>query len=824
MPRQLDLTAPEPESNERIVPTALHSEMQRSYLEYAMSVIVGRALPDVRDGLKPVHRRILYAMHELGLSPDRPYRKCARIVGDVLGKYHPHGDGAVYDALVRLVQDFSTRYPLIAGHGNFGSIDNDPPAAMRYTECRLAMVGSESLLSEVDEQTVEYTDNFDGSQREPVVLPARLPMLLLNGSSGIAVGMATNIPPHNLGELAESLIALIDNPELSDEALLELLPGPDFPTGGRIVGKQGIRDAYLSGRGSITLRGVCNQEEVGSGRRRRPALVITELPFQVNKSAWIEKVAELVNAGKIVGISDIRDESSREGVRVVFEIKREARPDVILNALYRQTALQITFGVILLTIVEGQPRLLTLREVLQQFIDFRVETLTRRTQFSLNKATERAHQLEGQMTALAHLAEIVPLLSAARDIAQARVQLQERFPLSERQVDEILQMPLRRLTLLDRERLTSEHKELQEKIIELQSLLDSRRKLLNLMKREQRDLKKKFTDPRRTLIENQAAPLPTTEELTSDDPVLVQVTQKGYVRRYPLDERTSKAKRSRTEPGDPVVMHCTSRTRHELLAITRSGRAYSLKIHEIPETGARVRGTPLVTLLAVSGDPLLATFIQESYPQDRFLILLTRSGRIKKVALSECASLTGRGLMLLKLAEDDEVIAVAQATSQSQVVVASRTGRLLRFNADEAQLPVMGRTAMGLQALKAKKDEVLIGMAVVEADEQVLLTTSTRVSKRLAVKELRLQERGGLGTPATMATTKEPLVSILGVGDGMEVVFVSDPEKILRLNAGAIALCGLRTPGNLLTGLTPADQIVEVIAVAAELESESMPD
>ncbi|MBC7881297.1 MAG: DNA gyrase subunit A [Anaerolineae bacterium] len=824
MPRQLDLTAPEPDANDRIIPTALHSEMQRSYLEYAMSVIVGRALPDVRDGLKPVHRRILYAMHELGLSPDRPYRKCARIVGDVLGKYHPHGDGAVYDALVRLVQDFSTRYPLIAGHGNFGSIDNDPPAAMRYTECRLAMVGSESLLSEVDEQTVEYTENFDGSQREPVVLPARLPILLLNGSSGIAVGMATNIPPHNLGELAESLIALIDNPDMSDEALMELLPGPDFPTGGRIVGKQGIRDAYLSGRGSITLRGVCNQEEVGSGRRRRPALVITELPFQVNKSAWIEKVAELVNAGKIVGISDIRDESSREGVRVVFEIKREARPDVILNALYRQTALQITFGVILLTIVQGQPRLLTLREILQQFIDFRVETLTRRTQFSLDKATERAHQLEGQMTALAHLAEIVPLLSAARDITQARVQLQERFPLSARQVDEILQMPLRRLTLLDRERLTSEHKELQEKIIELQSLLDSRRKLLNLMKREQRELKKKFSDPRRTLIESQAAPLPTTEQLTSDDPVLVQVTQKGYVRRYPLDERTSKAKRGRTEPGDPVVMNCTARTRYELLAITRSGRAYSLKIHEIPETGPRVRGTPLITLLAVSGDPLLTTFIQESYPQDRFLILLTRSGRIKKVALSECASLTGRGLMLLKLGEDDEVIAVAQATSKSQVVVASRTGRLLRFNADDAQLPVMGRTAVGLQALKAKKDEVLVGMAVVEADEQVLLTTSRGISKRLAVKELRLQERGGLGTPATMSTTKEPLVSMLFVGNGAEVVFLSDQEKLLRLSASAIALCGLRTPGNPLSGFAPAEQIVEVVAVAAEGESESVPD
>ncbi|MBC8122289.1 MAG: DNA gyrase subunit A, partial [Gemmatimonadaceae bacterium] len=767
MSRQLDITSPEPVG--RVVTTALHSEMQRSYLEYAMSVIVGRALPDARDGLKPVHRRILYAMHELGLAHDRPYRKCARVVGDVLGKYHPHGDTAVYDALVRLVQDFSSRYPLIAGHGNFGSIDNDPPAAMRYTECRLAELGSTTLLAEVDDQTVDFNDNFDGSQREPVVLPTRLPVLLLNGSAGIAVGMATNIPPHNLGELVDGLIALIDNPQLDDEALLKLVPGPDFPTGGEIVGTQGIREAHLTGRGSVTMRGVCNFEEVGTGKRRKPAIVVTELPFQVNKAAWIEKVADLVNLGKLQGISDLRDESNREGVRVVFELKREVRPETVLASLYRQTALQTNFGVILLALADGQPRLFSVRQLLDQFLEFRIETLTRRTRFNLDRASDQAHRLSGQLIALENLPAIVQLLSTSQDVAQARVQLQARFALSERQAEEILQMPLRRLTMLDRERLGTEYRQLSERMLELQSLLDSRRKLLNLLKRELRDLKKKFADPRRTRILTEAPPLPSAEQLIADEAVVLEVTWRGYVRRRPPEAfvRQTRARRGQihTEATDFVIDVHSARVRHNLLVITRGGRAYSLKVNDIPTTGPKARGTPVIGLLSIPGEQIAATFALADYPQDMFLVILTRDGRIKKIPLGEVANLTARGLMVAKLSEGDEVIQVGLAASDAQVVLATSGGRLLRFAVDEVQLPAMGRAAVGLKALQLRKGENLVGMAVTTLTETLLLVTRNGWAKRLKATEVRAQERGGVGTPAMKFHERgDVLIGMLTVG------------------------------------------------------------
>ncbi|AGY59465.1 DNA gyrase subunit A [Gloeobacter kilaueensis] len=819
MPRQLELTGPDP--NSRIVPTALHSEMQRSYLEYAMSVIVGRALPDVRDGLKPVHRRILFAMHELGLAPDRPFRKCARVVGDVLGKYHPHGDTAVYDALVRLVQDFSSRYPLLAGHGNFGSIDNDPPAAMRYTECRLAAVGVDALLAEIDEQTVEFSDNFDGSQREPEVLPARLPVLLLNGSSGIAVGMATNIPPHNLAEVVDGLVALIDNPQLSDDELLQLIPGPDFPTGGQIIGTAGVREAYLSGRGSITMRGITHLEEVGSGRRRKPAIVVTALPFQVNKAAWIEKVAELVNLGKIQGISDIRDESNREGVRVVLELKREVKTDLILAGLYRLTPLQANFGSILLTLVDGQPRLLKLRELLEQFLQFRLTTLTRRISYNLKRATDRAHQLEGQLVALANLQPIVQLLSTSPDAAQAKAALVSRYSLSERQAEEILQMPLRRLTLLDRERLATEHRELRERLIELQSYLDSPRKLQNLLKRELRDLKKKHADPRRTKIELQAAPLPTADEMVSDDEVVVQFSRRGYVRRLPVAtfERSNRARRSasRSEDADFVIESYPTRSRNELLAITRSGRAYSLKVGDIPETGARARGTPLVTLLALNNEQIAATFVRENYPSDLYLVLLTREGRIKKLLLSECANLTGRGLMLLKLGDDDQLLQVALATATSQIVVATSAGRLLRFLADEAQLPVMGRTALGLQAIKLRRGEALVGMTVAGEQDNLLLLSRQGQAKRLPLAELRLQERAGLGTPiGLLADRADVLQALTSTGTEDELIVVTDQERLIQLRAGDLPVASRSESGRVLPALEPGEQVMALTRLACE--------
>ncbi|MCW6038495.1 DNA topoisomerase 4 subunit A, partial [Spirulina subsalsa FACHB-351] len=486
----------------KIIPTALHAEMERSYLEYAMSVIVGRALPDVRDGLKPVHRRILYAMHELGLTPDRPFRKCARVVGDVLGKYHPHGDQAVYDALVRMVQDFSSRYPLLAGHGNFGSVDNDPPAAMRYTETRLAEVAHQAMLSEIGEATVDFTSNFDNSQQEPVVLPAQLPLLLLNGCSGIAVGMATNVPPHNLGELVDGLIALIDKPDLPDEKLWEIIPGPDFPTGGQILDKEGIREAYRTGRGIITVQGVAKIERVDLGKRRKNTgvIVITELPFQVNKAGWIEKIADLVNQGKLEGIADIRDESDREGMRVVVEVKRDSNPKEVLRQLYKQTALRSNFGAILLTLVDNTPCQLSLRQVLDEFLKFREQTLTRRYGHELEQCQRRLHLVAGLLAALTQLDLVIDLLRHAPDGTTAKGELQVRLGISETQADSILAMPLRRLTGLERQKLEREYEELQQRIGELERLLGDRHELLKSLKKDLRTLKRKFGDERRTKI------------------------------------------------------------------------------------------------------------------------------------------------------------------------------------------------------------------------------------------------------------------------------------------------------------------------------------
>ncbi|NET48003.1 MAG: DNA topoisomerase 4 subunit A, partial [Merismopedia sp. SIO2A8] len=603
MAKQLNLLG-----TERVIPTALHAEMERSYLEYAMSVIVGRALPDVRDGLKPVHRRILYAMHELGLTPDRPYRKCARVVGDVLGKYHPHGDQAVYDAMVRLIQDFSSRYPLLAGHGNFGSVDNDPPAAMRYTETRLSPIGNEALLSEIGEATVDFINNFDGSQQEPVVLPAQLPILLLNGSSGIAVGMATNIPPHNLAEVVDALIALIDRPNLTDEKLTQLIPGPDFPTGGEIVETSGIKDAYSIGRGSIQMRGIAKLEQIttGRGRRsRRTAIVVSELPYQVNKAAWIEKMADQVNQGRIEGIADLRDESDREGIRVVIELKRDAKAPEVLQKLYQQTALQSNFGAIMLALVNGQPRQLTLRQLLEEFLSFREQTLTRQYAYELEHKQRRLHLVEGLLASLVQLDTMIDILRNAADGTSAKMSLQEQLNLSEFQADAILSMPLRRLTGLERQKLQTECEELEERIEQLQQLLSNRQELLKTLKKDLRALKRKYAEPRRTKIrsltseqrkqEGKGADKPASkgEQKTkskkslqstlpiADEKTVLEFTYQGYVQRQrPATEQKST---SAFKQGDDFVIKTQlASTQEELAAITSSGKAYRVKIADIP--------------------------------------------------------------------------------------------------------------------------------------------------------------------------------------------------------------------------------------------------
>jgi DNA gyrase subunit A len=757
----------------QVVTTALHSEVQRSYLEYAMSVIVGRALPDVRDGLKPVHRRILYAMHELGLTPDRPFRKCARVVGDVLGKYHPHGDQAVYDALVRMVQDFASRYPLLDGHGNFGSVDNDPPAAMRYTETRLAAVGNEALLREIGEATVDFTDNFDNSQQEPIVLPAQLPNLLLNGSSGIAVGMATNIPPHNLAEVVDGLVALIDRPQITDQALFAIIPGPDFPTGGEIVDRKGIEDAYLTGRGSIPVRGIAQFEEIrpGRGRQRRSAVVVTELPYQVNKAAWIEKIADLVNNGRIEGIADIRDESDRDGMRVVIELKRDAQPPVILDALYRLTPLQSNFGAIMLALDHGEPRQLTLRQMLQAFLDFREITLTRQYRHELDKIEARIHVVAGLRRALDNLDDLIDILRHAPDGTTAKVSMQDRFDLSDRQADAILAMPLRRLTGLERQNLEQEYTELTQRQGELEQLLGERRELLKALKKELRGLKKKFGDDRRTRIQSDAERAEESQQLAEilaehqEEETVLEFSQKGYVRRS--SPRSYQRRQARQEDlsdqfeeaEDPILQTETALTTEELLVLTRDGKAYTLTIGDIPAAQRQGKGVPLANLLpnAVSTEAgvIVAQWVLTPDRLSQDLILLTQQGRVKRLPLSDFTNLTGRGLTALKLKDGDEVTYTTLATAGNQLAIATSGGRLLRFILDEENLPYQGRNTQGPRALRLRKQESVVGCVAIQTESDcVTLISAAGFAQRLPITALKLAMRGGLGTQAFLFKQK----------------------------------------------------------------------
>lgn len=825
-------------SSGQVITTALHTEVQQSYLEYAMSVIVGRALPDVRDGLKPVHRRILYAMHELGLTPDRPYRKCARVVGDVLGKYHPHGDQAVYDALVRMVQEFSSRYPLLAGHGNFGSVDNDPPAAMRYTETRLASIGNEGLLTEIGEATVDFIGNFDNSQQEPVVLPAQLPFLVLNGSSGIAVGMATNIPPHNLGEVIDGLIALIDRPNLSDDDLFALIPGPDFPTGAEIVGIDGIREAYTTGRGSIPLRGVAQFEEIqpGRGRQRRTAIVVTELPFQVNKAGWIEKMADLVNQGRIEGIADIRDESDRDGMRVVIELKREAQPHLVLNTLYKLTPLQSNFGAILLALAESQPRQMTLRELLQQFLNFREETLTRQYRHELQEAESRVHIVEGLLAALSHLDDTIDILRNAPDGSTAKMTMQNRFDFSDRQSDAILAMPLRRLTGLERQNLQTEFDERTARMQELQRLLGDRRELLKALKKDLRAIKRKHGDPRRTKISTEAelaeaAKLAeaTSEETTTDQGTVLEFTYRGYVRR--LSPKAFQRQQSKNETLPPkleesedfTVQVETATTGQELLVLTRSGKAYALSVNDIPPTSKQSRGTPLVSLLpaALQGDPetVVARFIRsDSDATD--LIMLTQQGRIKRLALTEFANMTARGLTALKLKDDDELLYVIPAQLGDQLVLATSGGRMLRFEVNDEQIPVMTRAAQGAQALRLRKQERLIGCLVLKPDDNFLALSTQGLAKRMPITALRLSNRGDIGIQAFQFTNKtDTLVSIALASLGTSMTLLTSADRLSQVSVDAIALHRKEATGSRVLKLEKGEKITALLTISTPAEN-----
>jgi DNA gyrase subunit A len=790
-------------SSGQVIPTALHTEVQQSYLEYAMSVIVGRALPDVRDGLKPVHRRILYAMHELGLTPDRPYRKCARVVGDVLGKYHPHGDQAVYDALVRMVQTFSSRYPLLAGHGNFGSVDNDPPAAMRYTETRLAAIGNEALLSEIGEATVDFIGNFDNSQQEPIVLPAQLPFLILNGCSGIAVGMATNIPPHNLGEVVDGLIALVDRPHLPDEQLFEIIPGPDFPTGGEIVGTEGIRDAYRTGRGSIPVRGIAQFEEIpgGRGRQRRSAIVVTELPYQVNKAAWIEKVADLVNQNRLQGISDLRDESDREGMRVVIELKREVNAPKLLNQLYKLTPLQTNFGAILLALAEGQPRQMTLRDLLDQFLHFREETLTRQYTHELDRVEVRLHLVHGLLSALANLDEVIDILRNAPDGSTAKLTLQSQFDFSDRQADAILAMPLRRLTGLEQQNLQNEYDSLTRRREELRTLLGDRRELLKALKKELRALKRQHGDERRTRIQSDAERAAESrridelqaQEAAAEEDVVLEFTQRGYVQRR--SRRAFEKAQDRQDPPAPtlqeyddlVLQTMPATTQQTLLVLTCSGKAFTIPVGDIPPTPRNSRGTPMISLLPPSAQETQEAIAHidvlptEDMPD---LILLTQQGRIKRLAVSELISSSNRGLTALKLKEDDELSYVTTARPGNQMIVGTSGGRVLRFEVNEDQLPPMTRTAQGNIAVRMRKGERVVGCVTVTAQDTVLLITQHGYIKALPVADLRLANRGDLGMQALRFALKtDAMVAMAPHQPNLRLTLLSDAPRAAQLTA-----------------------------------------
>ncbi|MEH2348326.1 MAG: DNA gyrase subunit A [Nostoc sp.] len=828
MAKQLNLL-----STGQVIPTALHTEMQRSYLEYAMSVIVGRALPDVRDGLKPVHRRILYAMHELGLVPDRPYRKCARVVGDVLGKYHPHGDQSVYDALVRLVQDFSSRYPLLAGHGNFGSVDNDPPAAMRYTETRLAPISHEGMLTEIGEETVEFIGNFDNSQQEPTVLPAQLPFLLLNGCSGIAVGMATNVPPHNLGEVVDGLIALIDNPDLADEKLFELIPGPDFPTGGEIIGETGIREAYTTGKGGILLRGVATLEEIPASRgsKRRTAIIITELPYQVNKAAWIEKVADLVNQGRLQGISDLRDESDREGMRVVIELKRDTNPQEVLQHLYHQTALQMTFGAILLAIVNGQPRQLSLRQLLQEFLSFREETLNRRYNYELGKAQSRVHLVEGLLKALSNLDRVIEILRQAPDGSTAKINLCSQLDLSEVQGDAILAMPLRRLTSLEQQNLQQEFEQVSEQISSLEQLLNDRRELLKALKKELRSLKRKYSDPRRTKIgeeqkskaEEQRSRGTEEEEenLKSSEPAeeaILEFTQRGYVRRTQPSGKKSKAENG-LHDNDFIIQTVLTDTQKDLLILTGGGKVYPVNVGEIPPTtGRSPRGKPLITMLSNTAqgaqEAVVSRFVLPDNLETQQMILLTKQGRIKRLSLGEFTNLTRRGITILKLKDDDELSFTQFTNPGAHLILASSGGRVLRFVANDEQLPVMGRAAMGLQAFRLLKNQQMVGCVTVGKDDQLLLVTQEGYAKRMAASQLRAANRGDLGTQAMKFASKTDNLAgmVIAIASG-EVALVTNKERVVRIPVETVPILGRDVKGESILQLNRDEKIITVAEV-----------
>ena len=808
-----------PTRRERVVPRLIESEMRESFLDYSMSVIVQRALPDVRDGLKPVHRRILYAMEQLGLVPGRPYKKSATVVGDVLGKYHPHGDMAVYEALVRMVQDFSLRYPLIDGQGNFGSVDGDNAAAYRYTEARLTPIALE-LLRDIDKNTVEFIPNFDDQRVEPTVLPARFPNLLVNGSSGIAVGMATNIPPHNLREVAAAVHYLIEHPKCAVEELFRFVPGPDFPTGAFIIGTEGIQEAYRTGRGRMVMRAAVQKEKKRGGREQ---LVVTAIPYGVSKTRVIEQIAELARSRKLEDIADIRDESDREGMRIVVELKRDAKPDPILAVLYKQTHLQATFGAIMLALDEGTPRELNLKQILERFRDHGLTVIRRRSEFELEKARSEAHIILGLLMALDSIDQVIRIIRKSKDRAHASAELQKRIALSVEQADAVLNMRLAKLTSLETQELRDELDALKKRIAELEKILASEKRQLKLLLSELDDVVEKHGDARRTVIVEGEAEF-AVEDLVADEDVVITLSHNGYIKRVPMPlwrRRVSggRAALAAERSTDDFLEHVfVASTRDTLVFFTDGGQAHALAVRDVPEAGRTSRGRSLTQLISIERAARIAALVPVSdFTEDRMLLFLTRSGTVKRTTLDQFANVRSGGIAAIKLQSDDSLLDVQISDGGNDVVLVTRAGRAIRF--PEADVPVMGRTAQGVKGMQLRDKDAIVGMVVVRRDATLSTVTDQGFAKRTPVGEYPVQKRGGMGTITLDVNDKSgQLVAAKEILEGDELMVISASGAATRVTADEIPVQGRATQGKRVLAVSPGDRVVEVSRVARDRE------
>jgi len=828
-----DTNGTEPSRNEPARLT-IEADMRQSYLDYAMSVNIGRALPDLRDGLKPVHRRILYAMFREGLLSTRRYSKCAGVVGEVLKKYHPHGDSAVYDSLVRMAQPFSMRYPLIDGQGNFGSIDGDPPAAYRYTECRLTRL-AERMLADIDKDTVDFVDNFDGSDQEPEVLPAQIPNLLVNGSDGIAVGMATNIPPHNLGEVCDALLKLIENPDISLEQILDIIPGPDFPTGGQLLGRAAIRQTYLNKRGILTIRATAAIET--DKRSSKASIIVREIPYQVNKTKLIERIAELVNDKRIEGISDLRDESDRDGMRIVVELKRDAEPKIVLNQLYKLTQMQESYGLIMLAIHEGRPRELDLREMLVQFLEHRKLVITRRTRFDLRQAEARLHVLEGLLIALRNLDDVIKLIRASKDAESARSGLMQRFGLSQIQAQAILDLTLRRLTSLERDKIEAEHKETRETIEVLNKILADEKELLRIIAEELTEIRKEFADERRTQIIEAEGDF-SIEDLIVEEDVLVTVTHGGYIKRTPLSlyrtqRRGGRGKIGATTSEEDFVEHLVPVGTHDrLLFFTTAGKVYEKKAYELPEGGRAARGRSIANLLSLANEETLSAFLP--MPKDtkgKYVFFSTRRGKVKKTEIDEFSNIRSNGIIAINLEDGDELIGVRITDGNQQIVLSTRAGQAIRFKEEEVR--AMGRNASGVAGMELEASSIregktvtlvtdeVVSIAVARDDETLLTVSENGFGKRTPANEYRLTHRGGKGV-ITMDVTDRTgkVITVRQVGTDDQVVLITDHGKIIRLGVKQVRITGRNAQGVHLVRLETSEKVRAVSPLAERDEDD----